>query len=169
MTCILYTVLLIWSILGIYSFSTQGLKAWRYVVYFPVFSAVILARYPLSPIAIWLWSSPDRLYLTHWKWLETIDNTLDGDGGHKTEHMIGSDTLAWYNRVLWLWRNGGNRFNYYVIGVDAANPPGGVFWYQKHVPLPKQRFLDIRLGWDISDPKQGRSKYVFTIRSKTKP
>jgi len=141
----------------------------RYLLCWPIWLIVILARYPAAVIAVLCFSSPDRLTLTRWRWLETIDCDLCGDGGWLAEHMIGTDPYAWYNRVGWLWRNGGNRFNYYVIGVDAENPPPGVFWRLYHIPLRGQWFLDLRFGWDISDPKQGRSKYVFTTRLKTKP
>jgi hypothetical protein len=150
------------------AFVKHGIKAWRYAVLSVPFWVICFARYPASIIAVWLFSSPDRLYLTRWKWLETIDNTLAGDGGHQTEHMFGKDPLAWYNRVLWLWRNGGNRFNYWTIGVADATAPDWAFWDKVAVPLIAGRFLDLRFGWSDSS-LQGRRKYVLTIRIKTKP
>jgi hypothetical protein len=160
--------LLSWAFSAAIAFYSRGFKAWRYPAFFPFFVAVVIARYPAAPLAIWLYSTPDRLYLTRWRWLETIDNTLAGDYGHQTEHMIGSDPLAWYNRMLWLWRNGGNRFNYEVLGVPADNLPDWAFWSKTAIPLFAGRFLDLRFGWSDSS-LQGRRKYVLTVRIKTKP
>jgi hypothetical protein len=165
---VLFIVGLAWLTASAFAFATQGLKAWRYAAFFPAFAAVVLIRYPAAPIAIWLYSSPDRLYLTHWRWLETIDNTLAGDSGHQTEHMIGSDPLTWYNRVLWLWRNGGNRFNYEVIGCSATDRPDWAWTFRQAYILRGLWFLDVFLGWS-PDSKLGRSKFVFTFRPKTKP
>lgn len=172
MTFLLYLVLfvlvLVWLASATFALYTQGLKAWRYIAFFPAFVAIVFLRYPAAPLVIWLFSSPDRLYLTRWRWLETIDNTLAGDYGHQTEHMIGADPLAWYNRVLWLWRNGGNRFNYEIIGCPAANRPAWAWTFRKAYPLRGAWFIDVFIGWS-PDGKPDRCKYVFTIRPKTKP
>lgn len=158
-----------WSAAIAVAFIQQGATAWRYALLSPFFWLVVIARYFAAPIAIWRYSTPDRLYLTRWRWLETIDNTLAGDYGHQTEHMIGTDPLAWYNRVLWLWRNGGNRFNYWTIGVADDATPEWAFWDKVSIPLVGEVFIDIRLGWSPEGPKQGRRKYVMTARIKTKP
>lgn len=165
---LLVLFLVSWITGSAFAILSQGVKAWHYVTCFPAFFLVIVARYPAAPIAIWLYSTPDRLYLTRWRWLETIDNTLAGDAGHQTKHMIGTDPLAWYNRVLWLWRNGGNRFNYEVIGCDAEYRPSWAWSFRKAYPLRGAWFLDVFLGWS-PDSHLGRSKYVFTVRPKTTP
>lgn len=140
----------------------------RYALYFIPWLAVILLRYPLAIIAVLFFSSPDKKSLTYFKFLETIDNDLTGDSGWKSEHLIGTNQLDYINRIRWLWRNGGNRFNYYVIGVNADQRPKWAFWSSRQIPLIAGRFLDLRFGWtDYS--LQWRCKYVFTIRVKTKP
>lgn len=151
------------------AFRHRGVSAWRYAVRSPLFWLVIFARYFAAPWAVWRYSTPDRLHLTRWHWLETVDNTLAGDYGHQTEHMIGADPLAWYNRVLWLWRNGGNRFNYYTIGVSDNAAPAWAFWEKIALPLLWGLFFDLRFGWSPEGPKQERRKYVMTARIKTKP
>lgn len=161
--------LVVWLGFVTTAFIRQGSLAWRYALRSPLFWLVVIGRYFAAPIAIWRYSTPDRLCLTRWRWLETIDNTLAGDFGHQTEHMIGTDPLAWYNRVLWLWRNGGNRFNYWKIGVADDAAPQWAFWDKLTIPLAGGVFADIRLGWSPEGPKDGRRKYVMTIRFKTKP
>lgn len=171
--------ILLWALLVLSIFSwvagcafllmTQGSKAWRYIAIFPVFVAVIIARYPAAVIAVILWSSPDRKSLTRWRWLETIDNGLDGDTGWQLEHLAaGQDALSTWNRIRWLWRNGGNRFNYEVIGCSSNDRPAWAWTYRKSIPLFSLWFIDVFLGWS-PDGKFGRSKYVFTMRPKTKP
>ena len=137
----------------------------QYLIRFPLWLLVIIARYPLALIAV-LWQD-DKQLKTPFKWLDTIDNNLDGDSGWKTEHLAGSDPSSYKNQVRWLWKNGGNRFNYFVIGIDSANRPDWAFWYKRELPwFGKDKYLDLRIGWsDYS--LQGRSKYVFTIRRQT--
>ena len=139
----------------------------HYLIRFPLWLMVILARYPLAFIAV----AFKKDYFLRWPfhWLDTIDNDLRGDEGWKAEHLWPSKySDNYFNMVRWLWRNGGNRFNYFTIGVSAENRPIWAFWYHRNIPLIAGRFLDIRFGWsDYS--LQGRCKYVFTIRIKTKP
>jgi len=138
----------------------------RYLIRFPLWLLVILARYPLSFIAVALSKENDVQF--PFKWMGTIDNDLTGDYGWKKEHLSGSDPSSYWNKVRWLWRNGGNRFNYWWIGVPFVNRPSWAFWSIHQIPLFAGRFLDMRFGWsDYS--LQGRCKYVFTIRIKTKP
>ena len=142
---------------------------WQYIKRFPAWCAVVLLRYPAAIVAVLLFSSENKRNLTRWKWLETIDNDLTGDNGWKSEHIGNSDPLKTWNRIRWLWRNGGNRFNYYVIGIADDDIPEWSFWSKTSIPLWGIRFLDLRFGWSPEGPKQGRRKYVFTIRVKTKP
>lgn len=139
----------------------------QYIIRFPLWLAVIISRYPLAFIAVWFFSKDYQL-TSPFKWLDAIDNSLLGDDGWKSEHLIGDDPTACLNQVRWLWRNGGNRFNYYVIGVPFDNRPSWAFWSKTAIPLFAGRFLDVRFGWTDYE-LQGRCKYVFTIRVKTKP
>lgn len=139
----------------------------QYLIRFPLWLLVILARYPLAYVAV----AFQKDYQLRWpfRWLDTIDNYLYGDEGWRNEHLWPSKLATnYFNMVRWLWRNGGNRFNYFVIGVPADARPSWAFWSKTAIPLFAGRFLDLRFGWsDYS--LQGRCKYVFTIRVKTKP
>lgn len=138
----------------------------QYLLRFPLYLLVIILRYPLAFIAVAFQSD----YQLRWpfRWLDTIDNTLLGDEGWKAEHLTGSDPKSYKNMVRWIWRNGGNRFNYFTLGVSANDRPSWAFWSKKAIPLIAGRFLDLRFGWSDYN-LQGRCKYVFTVRIKTKP
>lgn len=167
-----YLIIALWLAVWIGSifaaFAQNGVAAWRYAALSPFFWLVIIARYFAAFPAV-KWFSKDFHLLTPFRWLDTTDNDLRGDFGHQTEHIIGHDPTAWYNQVLWLWRNGGNHFNYWTIGVSDAAPPAWAFWNKAAVPLLFGWFLDLRIGWSPEGPKQGRRKYVMTVRPKTKP
>lgn len=138
-----------------------------YLIRFPLWLLVILVRYPLAFIAVLL--QKQKQLQPPFMWLDTIDNNLEGDEGWKREHLWPSKNPSnYFNQVRWLWRNGGNRFNYYVIGVPFDNRPSWAFWSKTKVPLLFKRFLDLRFGWTDYE-LQGRCKYVFTVRIKTKP
>ena len=138
----------------------------QYLIRFPLWLLVILARYPLAFIAVACSYKNDVTF--PFKWIGTIDNDLTGDDGWKAEHLLGSSPISYINKVRWLWRNGGNEFNYWWIGVSASDRPEWAFWSSKQVPLIFGRFLDLRFGW-TDYQLHGRCKYVFTIRIKTKP
>ena len=138
----------------------------KYLTRFPLWLLVIIVRYPLAFIAV----AFQKDYQLRWPfgWIGTIDASLLGDQGWQREHLWGNDPTSYINQVRWLWRNGGNEFNYWWIGVSASDRPEWAFWSSKQIPLIFGRFLDLRFGW--SDYQlHGRCKYVFTIRIKTKP
>ena len=139
----------------------------HYIIRFPIWILLIIFRYPLAFIAVLLQKNKQLQW--PFRWLDTIDNNLDGDQGWKDEHLWGSNPTSYINQVRWLWRNGGNCFNYWWIGVSDANAPARTFWSKTAIPLIAGRFIDLRFGWSPEGPKQGRRKYVFTIRIKTKP
>lgn len=138
----------------------------HYLIRFPLWILVILARYPMAFIAVAF--QKDYQLRPPFRWLDTIDNSLLGDQGWLDEHLSGSNTASYKNMVRWIWRNGGNNFNYWIIGVAHADRPKWAFWSKKAIPLFAGRFLDLRYGW-TDYALQGRCKYVFTIRIKTKP
>jgi len=138
----------------------------QYLLRFPLWLAVILLRYPLAFVAVAF--QKDYQLRTPFMWLDTIDNSLLGDSGWRSEHLSGSDPTSYWNMVRWIWRNGGNRFNYFVIGVSFESRPAWAFWLKMATPLVAGRFLDVRFGWTDYE-LQGRCKYVFTVRVKTKP
>lgn len=138
------------------------LRVIQWLLYLPAHILLITSRYPLAPIAVLLFSSKDKRSLTFMKWLETIDNDLTGDYGWQHEHIKpGSDPLSTWNRIGWLWRNGGNRVNYTILGC-------------KYKPLPRtdgywviQRMfgkLELFWGWGIHSENYGYSKFTFTTR-----
>jgi hypothetical protein len=156
-----------WFALAGFALKRRGMFALRYLVLSPVFWLVIFARYAAAFPAVYF--ARDFKIRPPFLWISTIDNDLRGDSGHQAEHMLGKDPSAWWNQVLWLWRNGGNHFNYYTIGVSDSTAPPWAFWDKVAIRLPFGRFLDVRVGWSPEGPKQGRRKYVMTARIKTKP
>ncbi|MBK9497421.1 MAG: hypothetical protein IPO08_23445 [Xanthomonadales bacterium] len=153
----------------------------KWFVFLIASSAVVVSRYPASVIAVLFLSSDDKRSLTRWKWLETIDNDLSGDSGWKEEHLIGSNPVSSINRVRWLWRNGGNRFNYMTVGVPATGvPPKFIASWEAPNPgsfiLRRDAFMfrrfyqlgaksiEVFLGWALRGPQQGRCKLVCSIR-----
>lgn len=160
--------LVMWAASAALAFAHIGRIAWRYALMLGPFWLVFVVRYPLSFVAVKWFSSDDNLTFP-FRWLDTVDNYLTGDEGWKSEHLWGTDPNSYMNKVRWLWRNGGNRFNYRWIGVSDSAPPTWAFWNKTAIPLVAGRFLDLRFGWSPEGPKEGRRKYVFTIRIKTKP
>lgn len=138
----------------------------QYLIRFPLWLLVIVARYPLAFVAVAF--SKNNEVRWPFGWIGTIDASLLGDQGWREEHLWGNDPTSYINQVRWLWRNGGNEFNYWWIGVSASDRPEWAFWSSKQIPLIFGRFLDLRFGW-TDYQLHGRCKYVFTIRIKTKP
>ncbi|WP_026601480.1 DUF7338 family protein [Methylomonas sp. 11b] len=92
----------------------------RWFLYFIPHFAVFLARYPAAPLAILFFSSDDKRTLTGWRWLVTIDNDLGGDDDWRNKHIKpGSNPYSFWNRMRWLWKNGGNRFNHERLGMPV--------------------------------------------------
>lgn len=130
----------------------------------------------LSPIAA-CFVTPDKLHLSRFKWLETIDNDLSGDFGWKDEHLIGTDPLSYINRTRWLIRNGGNKISYGAFGCDDTNYEQSGDYYQnmegywllrKKLWVTKTRFFDLFVGWNLPGAKFGRAKFTSSCRLKTK-
>lgn len=145
----------------------RGHSVRQYLLRFLPWLAVILLRYPLAFVAVAL--SKDFQLRTPFKWLETIDASLLGDQGWKAEHLSGKDPASYINQVRWLWRNGGNRYCYEVLGVRHDAIPEWAFEKQYKLPLWGTRFLEFRYGWALGGPQKGLCKYVFNPRGKTKP
>lgn len=151
------------------------MKIFAWLIRLPVHIGVILLRYPLAPVAVRYFSTPDKRRLTQFRWLETIDNDLSGDNGWKTEHIKpGSDPLSDENRIDWLRRNGGNAVNYGLLGISnewAVRHDKPWLWrdYIGHWMIRKwikigPKYLELFWGWSLLGAKQGRCKFVFTTR-----
>jgi len=153
----------------------------RWLLYLIAHASAVCARYPLAIVAVLCFSSADRRHLTRLRWLETIDNDLGGDSGWREQHLAGADPLSRWNRIRWLWRNGGNAMNYTTLGVPddpawraavlAAAPvpayltrPDGSWLYRSFTRLGRRR-LECFLGWALLGPQAGRCKLVFSIRA----
>ena len=159
------------------------LRILQWLIYLPAHIVLILSRYPLAPLAVLLFSTADKRHLRYLQWLETLDNDLAGDSGWQNEHIQpGSDPLSDWNRIKWLWRNGGNAVNYRVLGIrypvfgaNLVNQPikswlwvrstDGYWLIRKFIPL-FGRYLEIFIGWGLFGEVQGRCKFSCTIRVK---
>ena len=152
--------------------------------------SVVIVRYPLSPFVVLFFSSKDKTTITRFKWLMTIDNDLTGDSGWKEEHLWGDNPLSFWNRVRWLWRNGGNSFNYNQLGLPALgaivieevayDDKGRVveryvlredgFLFRKFYrrKTKEEKYWEVFIGWALEGPQHGRCKIVLTIRGRTK-
>lgn len=141
----------------------------------------------LSTLACWLlapfvvpFAADGHLPPAFW-WMETPDNSLDGDNGWKTEHWQWRyslpDPLANYvGRVGWLWRNPAYAFALDVLGapiplgavatitgdIKTSDNPGhaghlfirvGDYWeYYLVIPYGSTgRCLRARFGWKLKD------------------
>ncbi len=154
----------------------------RWLLYLPLNIVMGISVLFLAPLAVALFSTPDKLHLVRLRWLETLDNDLSGDDGWKSEHLIGKDPLTWLNRTRWLWRNGGNTVNYQILGckddpewrekqdrtLGYWKRPDGYWLFRKPLKLTDKYFIDRFFGWNILGSQQGMCKFVFTIRVKTK-
>jgi hypothetical protein len=94
----------------------------RYAALVVVSILADLLNYALAPVAV-LFASDDG-WLPRWlSWLQTPDNSLDGDGGWRTEHRpyLVEDSKAhrWWNRTRWLYRNSMYGFAIDVLGAKT--------------------------------------------------
>ena len=158
------------------------LRIFQWLIILPLHILAILARYPLAPLAVVLFSSKDKRTLRHpFHWLQTDDADLSGDSGWKKEHLKpGVDPLSTWNRIRWLWRNGAQSFNYRVIGCRDNMPwrqsskllrgkqsfwhrPDGYWLWRSFTPL-FGRYLEVFIGWGLFGHVLDRCKFVCTIR-----
>lgn len=155
-----------------------------------LFEYYVILRYPLAPIAVIFFSTPDKLSLTKFKWLMTRDVGLDGDSGWKNEHWAGQDTLNTWIRIQWLWRNGASTLAYEQFGYNITkdgelkevathnnllkvfkSADGQFFLYREFVPTKDGKYIEYFYGWAIQGPQlmgEDRvAKLVFTVRKRT--
>lgn len=102
-------------------YALLALRIVQWLLYLLPHILVVGLRYPLAPIAVKYFSTPNKLNLVWWlRWMETPDNPLTGDKGWQTEHIKpGSDPLSDENRTGWMERNGFAWFNFFIIGCIA--------------------------------------------------
>ena len=161
------------------------LRVLQWLIYLPLHVITVLLRYPLAPIAIKYFSTPDKLHLTFFKWLETTDATLQGDAGWLTHIEPGSDPLSDTNRRGWVKRNGAQSLTYRWFGVkfdkewaDSIIPTskGKIFFIRNdgawllfidNKPL-FGRYFTLFMGWGIRSQLNGKSKISCTVRLKAK-
>ncbi len=150
----------------------------KWLIRLPAVLLLVVASYVLAPFAVAFFSTEDKRHLTHFRWLETIDNDLSGENKWRTTNLWGSDPLSWINRTRWLWRNGGNYVNYMILGCAGDTDwnakqdrslfywkrPDGHWLYRRFVPLTKTRSLELFFGWNLFSIKQGRCKIVCQVR-----
>ncbi|AIA64972.1 hypothetical protein AVV44_gp267 [Cronobacter phage S13] len=107
------------------------------------------------------------------RWMETFDNSIDGDGGH-IERWQGKP--RYFQRVAWLWRNKAYNFAYYALGREVTktyskgrsdvesdkNHTGQLLmwndnaWgYFCYYPLAFGFYLRVYCGWKLKGPANG--------------
>lgn len=152
--------------------------SWLFI--WPFHVSLEIVKYPITPIAVETCSTEDKKHLCWgFRWLETIDNDLGGDSGWKKNHIEpGSDPYSDWNRIKWLWRNGGNWTNYNIFGIEAnkeITPPfepgfnerEDGFWLIRDrfdVPFFENKQFEMMWGWHLYGTINSRHKYVFTNR-----
>ncbi|PPC91869.1 MAG: hypothetical protein CTY34_02005 [Methylobacter sp.] len=146
---------------------------------------IVLLRYPLSIVAVAFFTTPDGKRLTEpFLWLDTLDADLTGDAGWRA-HLNGADPMAFWSRIRWLWRNGGNATNYQTLGApyqggwaSAKKPrpypsltmpafyrrPDGYWLLRTYIVLPRGWYLEVFWGWNLFYGVYDRCKFVFTTR-----
>lgn len=130
----------------------------KYILLLPAFILMRLSTYPLAPIAVLWFSTPDKLRLRKpFEWMMTLDNDLDGDEAWKRKRLIGTDPMSYINRVRWMWRNGAHALNYGLLGCPRPSdyPASRTF-----TPF-LGKFLEVWVGWSSNVP---RGKMVLTVR-----
>lgn len=190
-------LLAIWASAVLVSILFGALHITRWLWRLPALVLVVLGRYPAAPVAVLFHQVregrlnnnsatgieprlPDSRW---WRWLDTADNSLYGDDGHKAR--VGDYTTYW-SMVRWLWRNGGHDFNYRVIGCPdlplwREHPTrqlqlmvGDVYYwlrwddywlYRRHITISSKR-LELFFGWNLFGVVSGRCKYVCQVRIK---
>lgn len=97
------------------------LKAFLFI--FVDLAVKYLIAWPLTPLVVLFAKSdgnlPNWLY-----WFGTPDNTLDGDGGWKSEsrpyRQENTPYQRYINRCHWLWRNSAYGFGEQVLGIKYS-------------------------------------------------
>jgi hypothetical protein len=147
-----------------------------WTVLIPVQVGVAVLRYPLAPVAVTMFSTEDKKHLElPFHWLETIDNDLGGDSGWVNEHIEpGSDPYSDWNRIKWLWRNGGDWVSYYIIGIDAGTNPeyhkglnireDGFWTWRDYAVINSTTAIEVYWGWGLYGNVLGKNKFTFTTR-----
>ena len=135
----------------------------RYLLLLPLFILMRLSTFILAPFAVAY--QRDFHLRFPFRWMDTIDNDLrgdgsPGDGGWQGEHCPPDDPASYCCMVKWMFRNGGNWASYYTFGV----PYGSTAWWSVGARPFLGRELQWRLGWNTQDQKQMRSKYNLAIR-----
>lgn len=184
-----------WLAISLLTIITGNLHVTRWLWRLPALLLVVAGRYPAAPLAVLFRQDRSGALNNNsatgieprlpaiWAWLDTADNSLYGDDGHKAR--VGDYTTYWA-MVRWLWRNGGHDFNYRVIGcpdipawrddlttllqVAAGATYYWLRWddywlYRRHIPIGAKR-LELFFGWSLFGVINGRCKYVCQVRLK---
>jgi hypothetical protein len=139
----------------------------RYFIYLPFFVLMQIVAKIVAPVAVVFFSTPDRKQLrSPFKWMMTLDADLGGDK-YWPSHIEGDRYSTW-NRINWMWRNGGHTLAYGLFGCDKDAEDYPLFRKFYPVKLGKYKFLELFFGWNHPGAQNGRAKYALTIRLKEK-
>jgi hypothetical protein len=139
----------------------------RYFLYMPLFILTNLAAKILAPVAVIWFSTDDRKELrSPFVWMMTLDADLGGDK-YWPSHITGDRYSTW-NRINWMWRNGGHTLAYWFFGCNKGDERFPLFRKFYPVKLGKYNYLELFFGWNHPGAQSGRAKYVLTVRLKEK-
>ncbi len=139
----------------------------RFYLYLPFFVLMQIVAKLCTPIAVIWFSTPDRTQLkAPFQWLMTLDADLGGDK-YWPSHITGDRYSTW-NRIKWMWRNGGHTLSYGLFGCVANDARYPLSRRYLPVSLGKYRFLEVSTGWNHPGAQRGRAKYMLSIRLKEK-
>jgi hypothetical protein len=124
----------------------------RFLIYLPFFLLMRVITFPLAPIVVAFFRDGYKLKAP-FKWMDTNDYDLRGDGGHQERWP---DYTSYKAMVIWMWRNGGHDISYGLFGM-----PRNTYWFWSVDTTPGWQW---RMGWNPNDFKNDRSKYNFTVR-----
>jgi hypothetical protein len=123
-----------------------------------VIFSLILTIIAVIGSPLWVTFADSKGNLPNWlSWLQTTDNTLDGDYGWNdpTQHPVMNKLTPFWKRVCWMIRNPGGGFDQNVVGINITSQVN-------YIGNPKVNNQNNTQGYCIAWNKQGWMIYFVT-------
>lgn len=156
------------------------LRLIQWLIYLPIYLALWVLKFPTAPfILVFFQNNAGTNLVGLGKLWGTIDNDLGGDYGWQLK--IRGNKYAFKNKLLWLWRNGFNYFNYKFLSIKINLEDFGKYYYKQQgkrfwifsdgswqwrakVRIPIWgRYWTPFIGWGLFGPINGRCKFTCTV------